>query len=134
MTPLNVLVVDDSMTARAVLKKALGVAGVPVGRVLQADNGQAALGVLETEPVDLVFADLHMPVMDGLEMVLQMQCDPDLCGIPVVVVTSDGSADRIDAFWAAGVSAIVRKPCEPAALREAVARTLASAAEVSRAN
>lgn len=124
MIPLNVLAVDDSMTARAVLRKALGVAGLPIGRFLEAGDGRAALSVLDDEPVDVVFADLHMPVMDGMELVLHMQCDPALCAIPVVVVTSEGSVERVDAFRAAGVCGVLRKPCEPADLRDLVTATL----------
>ena len=61
----TVLVVDDDARVRSVLVEHVAYAGF---RVLEASNGLEALDVLAKEPVSLVFTDLRMPVMDGIEL------------------------------------------------------------------
>ena len=71
--PLDVLVVDDSDVIRAMIMKTLRLAQVPVRTAFEAANGREALDLLEDNWVDLVLADINMPVMDGVEMVEQMR-------------------------------------------------------------
>lgn len=120
----NILVVDDSATARAFMIKMLKVARIPVAQLLQAANGLAAIEVLCSNPIDLVFADIHMPLMDGVELIERMKQSPQLDKIPVVVVTSEGNCHRIELIRAAGVAAYVRKPADPGLLRDVVHRAL----------
>lgn len=54
-----------------------------------ASNGKEALAVLRRQPIDLVIADVHMPIMNGVELVRAMRADPALERIPVLVQTSD---------------------------------------------
>ncbi len=61
----NILIVDDSATIRSVVAKVLKIAEVPTGNLWEAGNGREALEVLRREWVDLVFADINMPVMNG---------------------------------------------------------------------
>ena len=113
----NILIVDDSETVRAVIGKAIGMADVPVKNLLNAANGQDALDILGKEWVDLVFADINMPVMGGVEMVRQMKADADMKGIPVVIVSTEGSATRIKGLLESGVRAFLRKPFTPEGLK-----------------
>ena len=110
---LNILVVDDSVTVRAVIRKTLGVAEVPVGELYEAGDGAEALEILKDAWVDLVFADINMPVMTGVEMVEKMAEDGLLKSIPVVVVSTEGSKTRIEELKAKGISAYIRKPFTP---------------------
>ena len=110
---LNILVVDDSVTVRAVIKKTLQVAEVPVGELYEAGNGAEALEILKDQWVDLVFADINMPVMTGVEMVEKMAEDGLLKTVPVVVVSTEGSKTRIEELKAKGISAYIRKPFTP---------------------
>ena len=110
---LNILVVDDSVTVRAVIRKTLQVAEVPVGELYEAGNGAEALDVLKDEWIDLVFADINMPIMTGVEMVEKMAEDGLLKSIPVVVVSTEGSKTRIEELKAKGISAYIRKPFTP---------------------
>lgn len=116
----NILVVDDSITVRAVIAKTLKIAEVPVGRLFQAANGKEALDILEKEWVDLVFADINMPVMSGLEMVDRMYEIGMLNTIPVVIVSTEGSATRIEELKSKGVSAYIRKPFTPETLSQVI--------------
>ena len=61
---------------------------LPGSRVLQASNGREALTLMTTSPPDLVLLDLVMPEMNGFEVIAAMQTDPELCDVPVVVLTA----------------------------------------------
>lgn len=115
---LNILLVDDSATVRAVIAKTLEITGVEISELYQAENGKEALDVLADNWVDLVFADINMPVMDGVEMIEKMYEDGLLKTIPVVIVSTEGSATRVEQLKSKGVSAYIRKPFTPEVLRE----------------
>lgn len=117
---LNILIVDDSSTVRAIIAKALRLADIDVGGLLEAGNGQEALDLLAKEWVDLVFADINMPVMDGIEMVEHMRADELHRTTPIIVVTTEGSAERVRQLKEMGVNAYIRKPFTPEMIRNAI--------------
>lgn len=121
---LNILLVDDSTTVRAVIARSLELAGVPVGNLHQAANGREALAILGREWIDLVFADINMPVMNGVEMIEKMREDGLLQTIPVIICSTEGSVSRIEQLRAAGVRAYIRKPFTPELLRQVVEDTV----------
>ncbi|MDB5051681.1 MAG: response regulator receiver protein [Fibrobacteres bacterium] len=116
----NILVVDDSATVRAVIAKSLNLAGVDLGSLFQAANGAEGLEILRKEWVDLVLADINMPVMGGVAMVEEMKGDESLKGIPVIIVSTEGSVTRLQGLKDKGVSAFLRKPFAPEDLKRAV--------------
>ncbi|MCE5271380.1 response regulator [bacterium] len=120
----NILIVDDSETIRAVIAKTLRIAEIPVGELWHAGNGQEALDILRREWVDLVFADINMPVMNGIEMIEQMAKEGLIASVPVVIVSTEGSRTRIEELTAKGVRAYLRKPFTPEALRGMVEQVL----------
>lgn len=124
----NILIVDDSATTRAMIKRTLGLCGVPTGNLLEAADGQQALDVLDGNPVDLVLADLHMPVMTGVEMTRRMLIDPTLRKIPVVIVSADPNGARIEDLKKQGARGYLAKPFTPEALRDVLSQVLALAA------
>lgn len=117
---LNILIVDDSATTRAVIAKALSLSGLPIGEVFQASNGLEALQCVDKVWVDLILADINMPVMNGVEMVERMSALRILESVPVIVVSTDGSASRMAHLKSCGVRAFVRKPFAPEAVRDVV--------------
>jgi len=116
----NILLVDDSTTVRAVISKALTLAGVDINELYQAGNGEEALHVLEKEWVDLIFCDISMPVMDGEELVTAMNENGMIDTIPVVIVSSAGSEPRVARLKEKGVKDYVQKPFTPERIREVV--------------
>lgn len=116
----NVLIVDDSDVIRAMIARTLRLAQVPVGAVHHASNGQEALAVLEHEWVDLVLADINMPVMNGVEMIARMRERAETADIPVIVVSSEGATDRISGLMQRGVTEWIRKPFTPEEIRDAI--------------
>jgi len=116
----NILIVDDSRTTRMVISKTLNLAGVPINQLREAENGKVALDVLENYWIDLVFADINMPEMDGVEMIDRMSKDGLLKTIPVVIVSTEGSQTRIEEMRSKGVKAYVRKPFTPELIKNIV--------------
>lgn len=116
----NLLVVDDSATMRTVIIKTLNVAEVPINELYQASDGKEALEILKGNWIDLVLADINMPVMNGVEMVDEMTKDDVLKTIPVIIVSTEGSAKNIERLKSKGVRAYVRKPFTPEKLKGVV--------------
>lgn len=100
--------------------KALAESGAPIQKVFDASNGRDALDVLRKEAIDLVFADINMPVMTGVELVENMADDPELKSIPIIMISTDGSASRMEYLKSKGVRAYVRKPFTMEQIRSVV--------------
>ena len=118
--PLNVLIVDDSKLVHAMIAQTLEMADVEIQEVLHAMNGKEGLDILRRQPIDLVFSDIHMPVMDGIEMIEAAFQDEKLRSIPIVVISSEGSHKRIDELKNFGVKHYIRKPFTPETINEVV--------------
>ncbi|HBA84076.1 MAG TPA: response regulator [Verrucomicrobia bacterium] len=125
----NILIVDDSKTARAFIAKSLEVAGIEIGAVFEAENGKQALDVLHSHWIDIVLADINMPEMSGLEMVQQMKQDGLMQTVPVVIISTERSLTRIAELKAAGVRDYMNKPFTPENIKQAVDRILGGRGE-----
>ncbi len=120
----NVLIVDDSQTMRKVILKALTLSGFDLGECLEAGNGAEALTVLSGHWIDLILTDLNMPVMSGLELVQKLKGDQHYEGIPVVLITTEGSETRLQELFALGVKDYIQKPFHPETLRDVLTRIM----------
>ncbi|MFZ7112616.1 MAG: response regulator [Desulfatiglandales bacterium] len=120
----NVLVVDDSLPMRSVIKKTVKASGFNVGQFFDASNGRDALAFLRQEWLDLVLTDYNMPDMDGLELIKEMKKDEALEGIPVVMVTTEGSQQRIKEFLENGAADYIKKPFTPENIRKKLNRIM----------
>jgi two-component system chemotaxis response regulator CheY len=116
----NILIVDDSKIIRAVVSKTIKMSGLGVGELYEASNGLEALEVLSKHWIDIVFADIHMPEMNGVELVQQMSKDNMLVSIPVVMVSSDRSQSQIEKLKRLGIRAYIKKPFRPESFRDVV--------------
>lgn len=121
---LELLVVDDSPVTRKMVRRAIGLCGLPVDGIREAGDGAEALAHLAARPVDLVLADVNMPVMSGIELVERMAADPGLARIPVVIVATPMSEERIERLFERGARAYLAKPFRPEALRDVVVQIL----------
>ncbi len=117
--PLNILIVDDSSVMRGMILKSLNMSGVPLGEVHQAANGQEGLDCMNDNWVDLIFADLNMPVMGGEEMIDKMRGTKDKEDIPIIVVSTEGSETRIEKLKEKGI-AFIHKPFTPEIIRDTI--------------
>ena len=116
---LNVLVVDDSSVMRAMIINTIRMSGLDLGDVYQAANGREGLDAARDNWVDLVIADINMPVMNGEEMIDQMKADPDTAGIPTIVISTEGSETRIERLQQKGVS-FIHKPFTPEIIKDSI--------------
>lgn len=116
---LNVLVVDDSSVMRAMIIKTIRMSGLDLGDVYQAGNGQEGLDAARENWVDLVVADINMPVMNGEEMIDKMKTDPELSDLPTIVISTEGSATRIERLESKGVK-FIHKPFTPEIIRDSI--------------
>ena len=114
----NILIVDDSLPMRAVVKKSIKISGFNAGQFLSASNGKEALDILRDNWCDLVVADYNMPSMNGMELIVAMRKDETLNTIPVVMVTTEGSALRVKEFMEAGAAGYIKKPFTPEQIRQ----------------
>ena len=118
MTPLNVLIVDDSATMRALLYRVVGLADLPIGAIYQAPNGAEALKLLETHSIQAVFTDVNMPVMNGMELLREMAGRDEWKDILRVIISTDGSRLRREEARELKVSLYVEKPFRPEVVRD----------------
>ncbi len=116
---LNILVVDDSNVMRAMIIKSLRMSGTPLGEIHEARNGAEGLDLLRSATVDLVIADINMPVMNGEEMVNRIQADPALSGVAVLIISTEGSEARLKPLQEKG-AAFIHKPFSPEKIRDTI--------------
>ncbi len=121
---LNILIVDDSPVMRAFVRKSVGLTGLDVGEYCEAEDGENALRLLREHWMDLVLTDINMPNMNGEELVRRLHADELLRTIPVIVVSTDSSKQRVQQMLALGAKGYVTKPFLPAELRDEVERIL----------
>jgi len=120
MEHIRALIVDDSSVMRKIVERSLRQAGLDLEKVLEAGNGAEALAVLGKEKVDLILCDINMPVMDGLEFVKQLSTLESAKGIPVVMITTEGSENHVVQALSAGARGYIRKPFTPEQVKEHV--------------
>jgi len=120
MSPIRALIVDDSSVMRKIVERSLRQAGLDLSSVIEAGNGVEALGLLDSNSVDLILCDINMPVMDGLELVRHLQTIEKLRGVPVVMITTEGSESNVIQALSLGAKGYIRKPFTPDQVKEHV--------------
>ena len=105
-----ILVVEDQMDNRQILRDLLGNAGY---QLVEAANGEEALAAVAKQRPDLILMDIQLPVMDGYEATRRIRANPDFKSIPIIAVTSYALAGDEAKALAAGCSAYVTKPYSP---------------------
>jgi diguanylate cyclase (GGDEF)-like protein len=124
-TASNVLIADDSLVVRAVVRSGLEEEGY---HVTEAEDGSAALEQCRECPPDVILLDVEMPGLTGHQVLAELKADGALKDIPVVFLTGRTSMDDILTGLRGGAHDYLKKPFEPA---ELVAR-VGSAAHVKR--
>jgi two-component system chemotaxis response regulator CheY len=107
---LDVLIVDDSAAIRKILQRVLRQAEVPVGDLLEAGDGLEAIEVLKTRQVGLILSDINMPNMDGLQLLSELKAHPEWKKVPIVMITTEGSHNKVLEAVNLGAAGYVKKP------------------------
>jgi two-component system chemotaxis response regulator CheY len=119
---LAFLIVDDAATLRRGVRELLGQMGCD--QVEEADGGPCALRMLRQRRFDLVLADLHMPGMDGFELLQAIKADVALGHLPVLVMGSEPRKDDLLRTACAGAAGFIVKPFDRSTLALKVGRIL----------
>lgn len=106
----NILVVEDSPTMRQLISFAIK--RIPNSHVIEATDGVDALKKLSSEKVDLILADINMPVMDGLKLVSLVRGNPSYREIPIIIVTTEGAEEDRRRALSIGANAYLPKPIQ----------------------
>lgn len=122
--PPTVLLADDSKVVRVKTGRLLEKEG---WRVLLAEDGQAALQLLDVEGADLLITDVEMPGLDGFALTRRVRAHARWGRLPVIMITSSDDKHRAEAT-AAGVNLLMGKPYEEAALLAQARQLLGAAA------
>lgn len=117
----SILLVDDSQLVRAQLRGPLEAKGV---KVIEAEDGRQGLWRARENTVDLIIADIHMPIMDGISMVAELRKIPKYRDTPIFVLTSDAARTRAEEGKAAGANAWILKPVRPETIWKAIEKAL----------
>jgi two-component system chemotaxis response regulator CheY len=120
---VNILVVDDSAVMRSMIKKTIVSSGVDIGEIYEAANGKEGLQVLEENWLDILFIDVNMPVMDGMEMLDEVRKKSDTSDIPILIVSTESNHERIETIQKKNAG-FVHKPFTPEVLRERILEAL----------
>jgi chemosensory pili system protein ChpA (sensor histidine kinase/response regulator) len=115
--PPTILVIDDSKAVRLIIKKVL----TPYACVMnEATNGFTGLFAMERSLPDLLLIDIAMPTMDGDEMLAMLKSNPQLSGIPVIMMISSTDHKVLPRITKLGVNAMLKKPFTEAAALETI--------------
>jgi two-component system chemotaxis response regulator CheY len=120
MEKITALIIDDSSVMRKIVERSLRQAGVELEKVVEASNGVEALSALQSNVVDLILCDINMPVMDGLEFVRRVPTIESAKGVPIVMITTEGSESHVVQALTAGARGYIRKPFTPDQVKEHV--------------
>ena len=121
----RVLYIEDNATNVEVMRGIL--AQRPQVKLMIAMTGLDGLAAMRAEPVDLLLLDMHLPDIDGLEVLRRVREDADLAHIPVVAVSADAMSSQIDATLAAGAQQYLTKPVSVSELLQVVDQVLDAA-------
>ncbi|MCD9045702.1 MULTISPECIES: response regulator [unclassified Luteimonas] len=117
----RILVVDDSASMRQMVSFALTSAGYAVE---EAEDGQVALGRARGARFNAVITDVNMPNMDGISLIRELRQLPDYKFTPLLMLTTESSADKKADGRAAGATGWLVKPFDPDQLVATVRRVV----------
>jgi two-component system chemotaxis response regulator CheY len=116
---LNILVVDDSSVMRSVIIKTLRMSSLPLGDIWEAGNGEEGLQLLQEKWIDLIMVDIHMPVMDGEEMINHLRNNEQYKNLPIIVISSESDPINVEMMHRKGTT-FIHKPFKPETIKEVI--------------
>ncbi len=106
----NILVVEDSPTMRQLISFAMK--RIPDSHVIEATDGVDALKKMSGEKIDVILADINMPVMDGLKLVSLVRGNAAFKDIPIIIITTEGAEEDRKRALSIGANAYLPKPIQ----------------------
>lgn len=115
---MKILIVDDFSTMRRIIKNLLNELGF--SNTSEADDGATALPMLKGGGYDFLVTDWNMPNMTGIDLLKAVRADPELGGMPVLLVTAEAKREQIVEAAQAGVNGYIVKPFTAETLKEKI--------------
>jgi len=115
----TIMIIDDAPSVRQVVSLALKGAGY---EVVEACDGQDAIGKLGSRKLNLIICDLNMPNLDGIGFLQHVKQSPAHKFTPVIMLTTESAEDKKAEARASGARAWITKPFQPSRMIEAVAK------------
>ncbi|CAK0767455.1 putative chemotaxis regulator CheY [Gammaproteobacteria bacterium] len=109
----RILIIDDAPTVRMYYRQVLENNSFSVA---EASNGVEGLEKAFTESFDLLIVDVNMPVMDGYALLRAVRCEPTLCKIPAIMISTEADEKDANAAYSVGANYYLVKPVKPADL------------------
>jgi CheY-like chemotaxis protein len=119
MANLRILVVDDIFTNRYLLSELVKMTG---NEAVVAENGQQAIEILENEEIHIVFMDIEMPVMNGIETIrhIRTALPSPLNAMPVIALTAHNPEIFFEDYADAGFDELITKPYSVEKIKEKI--------------
>jgi two-component system chemotaxis response regulator CheY len=121
---LNILVVDDSTAIRKILIRVLRQTALAIGEIFEARDGLEALEIVRNHPLSLVLSDINMPNLDGLGLLAELKGAVQWRNLPVVMITTEGSEEKVSQAIRLGSAAYIRKPFTAEQIQEKIGALL----------
>jgi two-component system chemotaxis response regulator CheY len=122
MMAKSILIVDDSSSMRTLVRMTLTHAGYEVVEAADGKQGLEQLG--KAAKIHLIISDVNMPHMDGITFLTQVKQHARHKYVPVIMLTTEGQADKMEQGRAAGAKAWMVKPFKPPQLLDAVSKLI----------
>jgi two-component system chemotaxis response regulator CheY len=119
---MKVLVVDDFATMRRIVKNILK--ELDFKDIVEAENGAAAVKILESQDIDLIVSDWNMPKMTGLDLLKWVRANEKTKNLPFLMVTAEAQKENVVEAVKAKVSNYIVKPFTAAVMAEKLAKIL----------
>jgi two-component system, chemotaxis family, chemotaxis protein CheY len=121
---LNILVVDDSTAIRKILIRVLRQTELAIGEIFEARDGVEALEIVRNHSLNLILSDINMPNLDGLGLLAELKGSERWRNLPVVMITTEGSEEKVSQAIRLGSAAYIRKPFTAEQIQEKIGALL----------
>jgi two-component system, chemotaxis family, chemotaxis protein CheY len=118
---LDILIVDDSAGIRKILQRVIRQTEMSLGNIIEAADGVEALELLKTQSVGLILSDINMPNMNGLELLSHIKASETLKNVPIVMISTEGSQQKVMEAVQLGAAGYVKKPFNAEQIKEKLA-------------
>jgi len=121
---INVMIVDDSSVMRKIVERSLRQAYKdPIDEVYEAGDGAEAMEKLQGSPVNVIFSDINMPNVNGIEFLKKLKESSQ--SAPVIMITTEGGEQTVLEAIQLGAKGFIRKPFTPVQMEAALTKALA---------
>jgi two-component system, chemotaxis family, chemotaxis protein CheY len=126
---IKILIVDDHPAMLTMLKQILKQLGF--GNVHEAETAERALAMLGQEDISMVFTDLGLPAMSGIELIQQIRENKATRGLPVIVLSGISEQETVVQALKAGADNFIVKPCSAQIIKEKLVQVLSRRARAA---